>query len=235
VDFASPASLGVTIFPRPPLGALPLSMAWSTLDAAPNWWWRWRARGRSGGRSRVGPCHSARRRVGCTCRGSSSYTEKLDDILGASGYKHTPALSIEDLGVVFLLQNSHNGRQKSSLPLWCSKLTEKHGYGRGFSTTAPSPPRGHSQQTSTQVVIDEKKAAMPHRLATATNTDAASRTWVGGRRSHGKTCGASAGRRMAMGNGAGAGSGQGGPEGHEHDLHEINSDGYIGLSELYRH
>ena len=47
--------------------------------------------------------------------------------------------------------------------------------------------------------------------------------------------GASAGRRMAMGNGAGAGSRQGGPEGHEHDLNEINSDGYIGLSELYRH
>jgi hypothetical protein len=47
--------------------------------------------------------------------------------------------------------------------------------------------------------------------------------------------GASAGRRMAMGNGTGAGSLQGGPEGHEHDLHEINSNGCIGLSELYRH
>jgi hypothetical protein len=45
--------------------------------------------------------------------------------------------------------------------------------------------------------------------------------------------GASAGRRMAMGNGTGAGSLQGGPEGHEHDLHEINSNGCIGLSELY--
>jgi hypothetical protein len=74
-------------------------------------------------------------------------------------------------------------------PLRISPLTEKHGYRRGFSTTAPSPPRGHSHRTSTQVVMDEKKAAMPHRLAPATNTDAASRTCVGGRRSHGKTCG----------------------------------------------
>jgi hypothetical protein len=54
--------------------------------------------GHKGGRSRAGPCHSAWRRVGCAYRGSSSYTEKVDDILGPSGYKHTPALSIEDLG-----------------------------------------------------------------------------------------------------------------------------------------
>jgi hypothetical protein len=35
--------------------------------------------------------------------------------------------------------------------------------------------------------------------------------------------GASAGRMMAVGDGAGAGTRQGGPEGHEHDLREINS------------